>query len=165
MNSVNIKFPCYLWFRVKNLLISALFHVKLLKLLESGVNGNSQHRTEMKGDFVKCWNCFREWIFHSESKEFWIQSNSDGLNTILSNIERTQTSFFKHRMNSNTLILTSNEQTSNIEPKRTSLDLLNYSSNRLDHNFSNIERTWTRSLFGNWTRTPYFLLCMIEHRT
>ena len=53
---------------------------------------------------------------------------SDGSNTILSNIDRTRTSFFEHRTNSNvfiywwsnsnTLFLASNERTSNIEPNR-----------------------------------------------
>ena len=50
---------------------------------------------------------------------------SDELNTILSNIERTRTSFFEHRtnsnvfiywrLNSNTSILASNEQISNLK--------------------------------------------------
>ena len=31
------------------------FHVKLLKLLESGINQKSWHRTEVKRDSVKCW--------------------------------------------------------------------------------------------------------------
>ena len=54
--------------------------------------------------------------------------SSDGSNTILSNIDRTRTSFFEHRTNSNmficwwsnsnTLFLASNERTSNIEPNR-----------------------------------------------
>ena len=37
--------------------------------------------------------------------------------------------------------------------------------NELKHHFSNIERTRTCSSFGNRTRTPYFWLRMIEHRT
>ena len=54
--------------------------------------------------------------------------SSDGSNTILSNIERTRTSFFKHRTNStvfiywysnsNTRFLASNDRTSNFEPNR-----------------------------------------------
>ena len=53
---------------------------------------------------------------------------SDGSNTILSNIEQTRTSCFKHRTNlnvfiywwsnSNTLFLASNDWTSNFEPNR-----------------------------------------------
>ena len=53
---------------------------------------------------------------------------SDGSNTILSNIERTRTSFFEHRTNSNvfiywwsnsnTLFMASNDRTSNFEPNR-----------------------------------------------
>ena len=53
---------------------------------------------------------------------------SDGSNTILSNIDRTRTSFFEHRTNSNvficwwsnsnTLFLASNDRTSNFEPNR-----------------------------------------------
>ena len=68
-----------------------------------------------------------------------------GSNTISLNIERTRTSFFEHRtnsnvfiywwLNSNTSILASNEQTLNIEPKRPSLDLLNHPSNRLERYF------------------------------
>ena len=68
---------------------------------------------------------------------------SDGSNTILSNIERTRTSFFQHqtnsnvficwRSNSNTLFFASDERTSNLIGH--SLDLLNYSSNRLEHHF------------------------------
>ena len=42
-------------------------------------------------------------------------NSSDGSNTILSNVERSRTSFFEHRMNSNTLFLASNNQTSNFE--------------------------------------------------
>ena len=38
-------------------------------------------------------------------------------------------------LNSKTLILASNEQTSNIKPIRPLLDLLNYSSNKLEHHF------------------------------
>ena len=63
----------------------------------------------------------------------------DGSDTILSNVDRTQTSFFEHWTNSkvfiywwsnsNTRILASNKRTSN--PK----SLLNYSSNRLKHHF------------------------------
>ena len=70
---------------------------------------------------------------------------SDGSNNILSNIEQTRTSFFEHRTNlnvfiywwsnSNTWILASNERTLNVHPKSPSLDLLNYSSNRLEHHF------------------------------
>ena len=35
----------------------------------------------------------------------------------------------------------------------------------LEHHFSNIERTRTCSFVGNRTRTPYFWLRTIEHRT
>ena len=38
-------------------------------------------------------------------------------------------------------------------------------SNQLEHNFSNIERTLTCSSVGDGTRTPYFWLRTIEHRT
>ena len=60
-------------------------------------------------------------------KDHW-KTISDGSNTILSNIERTRTSFFEHRKNtnvfiywwsnSNTLFLASNDRTSNFEPNR-----------------------------------------------
>ena len=83
--------------------------------------------------------------------------------TILSNIKWTQ----------NIIFLTSNdhehfhllvlklkhhisglkEQTSNLMGPL--LDLLNYTSNRLGHHFSNIEWTRTCSCFDNRTRTPY----------
>ena len=63
--------------------------------------------------------------------------HSDGSNTILSNIDRTRTSFFEHRTNSNmficwwsnsnTLFFASNELTSNLIGP--SLDLLIYLSN------------------------------------
>ena len=69
--------------------------------------------------------------------------DSDGSNTISSNIDWALTSFFEHWMNlnmfiywwskSNTWILASNEWTSNIKPKRPSLDLQNHSLNRLKH--------------------------------
>ena len=100
---------------------------------------------------------------------------SDGSNTILSNIERTRTSFFERQTNSNvfiyqwsnlnTLFLASNERTSNIELNRPSLDLLNFL--RTDSNiiFSNVERTRTCSSIRNRTRTPYFWLLTIELRT
>ena len=52
-----------------------------------------------------------------------------------------------------------------IEPKRPSLDLLKYSSNRLEHHFWNIKRTPTCSSFGNRTQTPFFWLRTIKHRT
>ena len=38
-------------------------------------------------------------------------------------------------------------------------------SNELEHHFSNIERTRTCSSIGDRTRTPYFWLRTIEHRT
>ena len=58
----------------------------------------------------------------------FLWKNSDGSNTILSNIERTLTSFFEHRTNSNvfiywwsnskTLFLASNDPTLNFKPNR-----------------------------------------------
>ena len=81
---------------------------------------------------------------------------------------------FVHRTNSNICFWTSNwniwildlnEQTSNIEPNRPLLNLLDYSSNRRRHHFSNIDRTWTCSSFANRTQTPYFLLLTIENQT
>ena len=84
---------------------------------------------------------------------------SDVWNTILSDIKQTQTSFFERQTNSNmsiywwsnsnTLFLASKERTSNLI--RFSLDLLNYSSNWLEHHFLNIERTRTCSSICNWT--------------
>ena len=74
--------------------------------------------------------------FITESLAKWFRRNffhflfkdSDGSNTILSNIDRTRTSFFEHRTNSNvfiywwsnsnTLFLASNDRTSNFEPNR-----------------------------------------------
>ena len=53
VKSVNDNFPHFLWFLVKNLPISMWFHVKLLKLCELGVNGNSRHTTEMKREMLK----------------------------------------------------------------------------------------------------------------
>ena len=60
-------------------------------------------------------------------------------------IKRTRTSFLEHRTNSNTFIywwsnsnnsiLASKDQTSKIEHERPSLDLLNYPSNILEHDF------------------------------
>ena len=72
----------------------------------------------------------------------WAKKFSDGLNTILSNIELTLTLFFEHRTWTCSYIghrtwtpyfwLWTNEHpTSN--PKGISLDLLNYSSNWLKH--------------------------------
>ena len=71
--------------------------------------------------------------------------NGDGLNSILSNIEQTRTSFFNHRWTGtcssfgdrtwtpNFWFLTNGHLTSNlIEP---SLDLLNCLTNRLEHRF------------------------------
>ena len=96
---------------------------------------------------------------------------SDGSNTILSNIERTRTSYFEHQMNFNvfiywwsnlnTLFLALDYRTSNFEPNRA------FTAYRTESNisFSNIERTQTCSSFGNRTRTPYFWLRTIEHRT
>ena len=49
------QFSHSLWFYVKNLLSLAGFHVKLLKLRESGMNEKSWHRTEVKRESVKCW--------------------------------------------------------------------------------------------------------------
>ena len=65
--------------------------------------------------------------------------------------------------NSYTLFFASTEQISNlIDP---SLDLLNFSSNRLEHCFSNTERTWTCLASGNRTWTPCFWLQTIQHQT
>ena len=52
--SMDDYFPHFLWFWVKNVSTSAWFHVKLLKLHESGMNENSRHRTEVNHVFVKC---------------------------------------------------------------------------------------------------------------
>ena len=64
VKSMNGKFVCLLWSWVKNLQIFAWFHVKLLKVQEFGVNENSQHRTEVKCDYAKCWKLLQVWIFH-----------------------------------------------------------------------------------------------------
>ena len=87
----------------------------------------------------------RNWLFHSIISIillFLIKLIvcSDGSNNILSNIRQTWTSnelkhFIYYWSNSNTWILASNKRTSNIKPKWPSLDLLNYSSNRLKHHF------------------------------
>ena len=53
--SLNENLPRLSWFWVNNVLTSAWFHVKWLKLSESGVTRNSQCRTEVKCDFIKCW--------------------------------------------------------------------------------------------------------------
>ena len=54
VKSVNDNFPNLSWFFVKNFSISAWFHVKLLKLRELNMIRDSQHRIEVKRNFVKC---------------------------------------------------------------------------------------------------------------
>ena len=89
-----------------------------------------------------------------------------------SNNERTRTSFFEHRTNSNmfiywgsnsnTLFLAWKERTSNLIGL--SLDLQNYSSNWLEHHFfkhpcSNSFDVWRNDVRTNsnkFTRTPWF---------
>ena len=81
---------------------------------------------------------------------------SDGLNTILLNNEKTRILFFKHRTNSNLFIywwsnsnilfLALNKRTSNLIGL--SLDLLNYSSNWLEHHF--FEHRMILNVFIYW---------------
>ena len=94
--------------------------------------------------------------------ENWLErmrlSYSDVSNTILSNFEQTQISFFKHRTNSimfiyrwsdsNTLYLAPNEQTSKVEP------------NRVFTRFTNLptEKTWTSYFWPSNTLECVFLL-------
>ena len=59
----NENFPHLQWFQVKELSISNWFHVKLLKLRESRINGNSRHRTEVKRDSMKCWKMLLIWAY------------------------------------------------------------------------------------------------------
>ena len=54
-NSAKDNFPHFSSFWVKNLLTSAWIYAKLLKLLESGVDGNSKYRKEVKHVSVKRW--------------------------------------------------------------------------------------------------------------
>ena len=126
--------------------------------------------------FQICRSIFKIWISSPLEifciKHFltmaWFKSPSYGSNTILSNIERTRTSSYEHRSNSNlfinwwvnskTLILDSNKLTSNIEPKRS---LLNFPSNRLEHHFFEL-RTDLNMLF--FSQTPYFWPGTIEHQ-
>ena len=102
---------------------------------------------------------------------------SDGSNNILANIKRTRTSFFEHRANSigdrtrtPYFWLRTNEHQTLILIGL-SLDLLNYSSNWLEHHFLNIERTRTTffehrtNSIGDRTGTPYFWLRTNKHRT
>ena len=89
---------------------------------------------------------------------------SDGSNTILSNIERTWTSFFEHRTNSNvfiywwsnsnTLFLASNDRTSNFEPNR--------ALNRFTELLFKLTRTslfWT----SNELKRVHLLVIELEH--
>ena len=67
--------------------------------------------------------------------------NSDVSNTIVSNIERTPTSFFKHRTNLKVFIywLAWNDRTSNFEP------------NKAINRFTKLLIEQTRTLFFFWT--------------
>ena len=92
-------------------------------------------------------------------KSFYQTSNE--LEQHFLNIERTQvcSSIGDWTLTPYFWLRTNRQWTSNlIEPP---LDLLNHSSNRLEHRSSNIEPTHTCSSFGNLT----FGLQMIEHRT
>ena len=87
---------------------------------------------------------------------------NDGLNTILSNIERSRKSIFKHGTslnvfiywwsNLNTLFLAWNEGTSNLIGL--SLDLLNHSSNWLKYDFF---------LTSNELKRVHLLVIKLEH--
>ena len=90
-------------------------------------------------------------------------------------IEQSRTSFFEHRTNSNVDLLV-NEFKHPIFRLRTiehrtpnliglSLDLQNYSSNWLEHHFTNSEWSRTCSSIENRTRTPYFRIRTIKYRT
>ena len=69
---------------------------------------------------------FSQWTISYQTSFNQPLLSSDGSNTILSNIDRTRTSYFEHRTNSNmficwwsnsnTLFLASNDRTSNFEP-------------------------------------------------
>ena len=101
---------------------------------------------------------------------------SDGSNTLSMNIEQTQTSFLNiewtwkwssigdRKRTPYFWLQTTEQRTLNLIGL--SLDLLNYLSNRLEHHFSNIERTWTCSSIGDRIQTPNFwlrTLLNIEH--
>ena len=117
----------------------------------------------------------RNWLFHSIIAIIWLFLIklivcSDGSNNISSNIKQTRTSNkLKHvyllLIHLEHLNFGLNKWTSNIKTKWPSIDLLNYSSNRLEHHFFNIEQTQMCSSVDNWTLTPYSWLRMIEHWT
>ena len=54
VNSLNDNFPSFSRLSMKTLQISALFHMKFLKLRELDLNAISQFRNEVKRDSVKC---------------------------------------------------------------------------------------------------------------
>ena len=90
-------------------------------------------------------------------------STSDGSNTILSNIDRTRTSFFEHQTNSNvficwwsnsnTLFLASNDRTSNFKPN---IAFTTWTK-------SLIELTWT-SFFRTSNKLKRVHLMVIERK-
>ena len=51
------------WFWVKNVSLSAEFLVQLLKLRDTSINENSQHRNEVKPDSCNAENCYQARIF------------------------------------------------------------------------------------------------------
>ena len=76
--------------------------------------------------------------FLQHSEIYVFLSNSDESNTILTNIERTQTSFFEtsNELECVYLLMIELEHLNfGIEFKRPSLDLLNYSSKKLEDHF------------------------------
>ena len=100
---------------------------------------------------------------------------SDGFNTTLSHIQRTQTSFFEHQTNSNvlmywwsnikTLFLALNDRTSNFEANRAFSRFTKLPIELTRASFSNIEQTQTCLSIDNQIGTPMFWLRTIEHRT
>ena len=88
---------------------------------------------------------------------------SNELKHHLSNIQRTQTCSLVGEWWSNSIFFASNEWTSNLIGP--SLDLLNYSSNRLEHRFFEHWTNLNVFIFCNQTQTPYFWLRAIEVKT
>ena len=70
VKSLHSNFPHFRYFWVKNLPILNWFHMKPLNLRKLGMNGNSQNRTEVKRDSVKCWNVLSRVNFSWIS--FWL---------------------------------------------------------------------------------------------
>ena len=116
--------------------------------------------------------------YRTRTPYFWLRtiehrtSNLIGPSLDLLNCwsNRLEHHFFEHRtnsnmfidgwLNSNSQLLASHEQTSNIERNRAFTRFT-----KLLIIFSNIEWTRTCSSFGNRTWTPYFWLPTIDHQT